>query len=355
MQGVSADGMFHMQQPGVVSMANVDQGVKKSRLGRGLSSLIGEPVKLVSPNSGGISVNTHATASAPSGASVDARGGLVMVGVGEIGPSRNQPRRVFDEAALLRLTASIQRSGMMQPVVLRAMPEDAGGVRYELVAGERRWRAAKMAGLTTVPAVVRDLSDEESAEWGLVENVQREDLNPIEKAWAFRMLVEKYYLSHGDIAQRVGLDRSSVANCIRLTDLEEPIRALIAAGTLREGHGKALLSAPPGESRIALANKAGAEHWTVRQTERAALELVVKLTDARVKESRAISDRIAAVRGLSPAMAARLDLEKQLSEHLGTKVAITTDRKGESGKLTIEFYGLDHFDGLVGKMGFRAR
>jgi ParB family chromosome partitioning protein len=267
-----------------------------------------------------------------------------MIPVREIQPNPHQPRQAFDPVALERLAESIKRSGMMQPVIVR--PATGGAGAYKLIAGERRWRAAKMAGLIEVPAVVRNLSDEECAEWALVENVQREDLNAMEKAWAFRALAERFGLTHAQIADRVGLDRSSVANLIRLNDLEEAIKQLIASGRLNAGHGKALLAAPAGAGRAQLAEQAADESWTVRRLERAAVALLAGMSD---------STRSSGTVGLSPARAARLDLEKQLSEHLGTKVTIVTDRGGQRGKMTIEFYGLDHFDGLVARMGFRAR
>lgn len=336
-------------------MSIADDSVKKvKRLGRGLSSLIGEPVpvdpKIVSNNSlASATVDVApATMGVPSGGA-EVGGGVVMVGVEEIGPNRHQPRRVFDQVALDRLADSIKRSGMMQPVILR--PGGSGGPRYELVAGERRWRAAKIAGLERVPALVRPLGDEEAAEWALVENVQREDLNPMERAWAFRALAEKFGLTQAQIAERVGLDRSSVANTMRLTELEEPIREMIAMGRLNAGHGKALLGAPAGPGRIRLAEQASDEGWSVRRLERAAVAMLADL-DKQIHAARVDDlNRMP----LSPARAARLDLERQLSEHLGTKVTITTGRSSERGKMTIEFYGLDHFDGLLAKMGFRAR
>jgi ParB family chromosome partitioning protein len=267
---------------------------------------------------------------------------------------------VFDEKALDRLAESIKRSGMMQPVVLRsARPAgggSGGGVKYELVAGERRWRAAKLAGLARVPALVRELSDEEAAEWGLVENVQREDLNPMERAWAFRALIEQFSLTHAQIAERVGVDRSTVANTVRLTELEPLIQEMVTEGTLKEGHGRALLALAGGAKRVEMAKKAAAEGWSVRQVERAVAAAALEAMHQGISSAKRMAEAAAELTaGLSPAKLARLDLERQLSEHLGTKVTITTDRGGEKGKLTLEFYGLDHFDGLLAKFGFRAR
>src|SRR5207248_2832206 len=164
-----------------------------------------------------------------------------LIAVTAIVPSRFQPRKVMDEGAIARLADSIKRSGLMQPVVVRP----AGG-GYELIAGERRWRAAKLAGLVQIPALVREVGDEQAAEWGLVENVQREDLNAMERAWALRDLSQKFGLQQSELADRVGLDRSTVANLIRLTELEPEIADLIAKGKLSAGHGKALLMVPAG-------------------------------------------------------------------------------------------------------------
>jgi ParB family transcriptional regulator, chromosome partitioning protein len=234
---------------------------------------------------------------------------------------------------------------MMQPVILRPR----GGSRYELVAGERRWRAATQAGLTQIPALVRELTDEQSAEWAIIENVQREDLNPMERAWAFQALAQRFGLTHQQIADRVGLDRSTVANTIRLTELEEPIRDMIASGRLSAGHGRALLAAPPGATRSEMAIQASDEGWSVRRLERAAA------TAAGLGEpTPPLQDGSSGGADLAK-MAARTSLEKQLGEHLGTKVTITTDRSGARGRMSIEFYGVDHFDGLMNKFGFKLR
>lgn len=312
------------------------QEAKPKRLGRGLSALLNDPVP--------VSVSEHkptVQSGSPSG------GGLVQIDIEKIRPSRFQPRRVFDPIALDRLSDSIKRSGMMQPIVLR--PGQAVG-EYELVAGERRWRAAGMAGLTAVPAVVRDLTDEDSAEWGLVENVQREDLNPIEKALAFKSLLERFGLTHGQIAERVGLDRSSVANTLRLLELEEVIRGMIESGRLTAGHGRALLGMPGGAERLKLAEQAADEGWSVRRMERAA----VTSAAAEAAPMQETGTKVAATGDVAK-LAARAELERQLGEFLGTKVTITTERQAKRGRMVIEFYGLEHFDGLLSKFGFQMR
>lgn len=312
---------------------------KPRKLGRGLSALIGSPVPVTPPQAPVSSPEVQATNT------VELPQGLVSISVDQIAPNRFQPRRVFDQVSLERLADSIRQSGMMQPVILR--PSGGG---YELVAGERRWRAATMAGLNSVPSLVRELSDEQAAEWAIIENVQREDLNPIERAWAFRGLTERFRLTHQQVAERVGLDRSTVANTIRLTELEEPIRDMIQSGRLSAGHGKALLLAPPGPERIKLAEQSCDESWSVRRLERAAAAIASPAGVEPVPAAKARDGE----RDLSR-IASRTSLEKQLGEHLGTKVTITTNRAGDRGRLSIEFYGLEHFDGMLAKLGFNMQ
>lgn len=308
---------------------------KPRRLGRGLSSLISEPVPIETEVSNHQVTQLHDSSEVKSdgGGPEPSNGlGLVQLAIDLIDPSPFQPRFPIQSVTLEGLAASVKQSGVMQPVIVRP---GAGG-RFELVAGERRWRAAEMAGLPRIPAVVRALSDEESAEWALVENLQREDLDPIERAVALRRLSEQFGLSHGELADRVGLERSTVANLVRLTELEEAVASLISTGQLGAGHGKALLGAPPGEKRIELAERAAQGEWSVRRLE----EAVRRLTSPEPEPER-------------PASAERQELEKRLSEHLGTKVAVRTDQSGTRGRVVIEFYGLDHFDGLMSRLGFR--
>ncbi len=246
----------------------------------------------------------------------------------------------MDPAAIERLAESIRHAGVMQPVVVRPR-----GEQYELVVGERRWRAARLAGLTSIPAVVRELSDVDAAEWALVENVQREDLNAIERAQALKNLAEKFQLSTQDLAARIALDRTTVINLIRLTDLEPEISDLIQRGELSGGHGKALLTMPGGERRISLAKDAAKMGWSVRRLEAEARDEAIA-SEAKQNPSQTTEPaaRLAVLR----------DLERQVSQQLGTKVTITADRKGKRGKIMIDYYGLDHFDGLLARMGVKA-
>lgn len=291
---------------------------KPKRLGRGLASLIQSPVP-VEP--------VPRETSSP----------LRSIAVDRIAPNRFQPRTAFDPAGISSLAESVRRSGVMQPIIVRPVGEG----RFEIVAGERRWRAAQEAGLAEIPALVRELADQDSAEWALVENVQRTDLNPIERGTAFKLLQERFGLSHAEIGERVGLERSSVANFIRLTELEPAIQASVIAEELSAGHARALLGVPAGETRLGLASEAVRSGWNVRQLEERC-RAVARAEPVAVGEERPERAADAALR----------DLEKRLSHYLGTKVALRTNPTGARGKIQIEFYGLDHFDGLMDQIGF---
>lgn len=272
-----------------------------------------------------------------------AENNVLHILLSDVIPNTFQPRKTFDQAALAGLADSIRSTGVLQPVVVRPAVGALG--KYELVAGERRWRAAGLAGLTTIPALVRDVSDEESSALALVENVQREDLNPVERARAFKRLCEAFAMSHADLAQRLGLDRSSVANMIRLNELEEAILDLISRNLLSGGHGKALLMAPAGLARVQLAKEAAERSYSVRRVEYEARRLAETARGAGAEPSR---DALPTSR-----QAVLADLEKRLSQALGTKVIIRTDRTGKRGQITAEFYGLEHFDDLLRRLGVR--
>ena len=310
----------------------------KPRLGRGISALIGDPVK-IQPEIPNKSQSTEPVVVSQDRSS-DNADRVIHVGVEEIRPGRHQPRSPIDESGLHDLAASIKTAGVMQPLIARRVGGDAsGGGELELIAGERRWRAARIAGLRTVPVIVRDVDDLTAAQWAIIENVQREDLNPIDRGSAFRNLVETFGLTQTQIAEAVGLDRSSVANLIRLTDLEPDIRAWIASGALSAGHGKALLAAPSGALRLKLAKQAIENSWTVREVERrASSELAARTPTKQPGAIKAVE---------------LTSIEKQLGEHLGTKVAITSNAKRTRGRVTINFYGIDHFEGLLARMGVR--
>lgn len=337
----------------------------RRRLGRGLSSLISSPVPVVPENA---NADDYATSrkrehqgsaegdlvperSAAGRGVVDERDrredtpgtALQMVSVDAIQPNRLQPRQQFDAAGLESLATSIRSAGVMQPIVLRPSADHIDGNQYELVAGERRWRAAKLAGLNRVPAVVRSIDDATAAEWALIENIQREDLNPIERAEAFRRLCDDFSLTHQEIADRVGLDRSSVTNLLRLLELDRETIDDVRAGHLTLGHGRALLALTNTTERRALARQTVRQGWSVRALER------------RIK-SRTASD---APEGggspnTSPVQIHLRHLADELGRHLGTRVRIEAGRKKGSGKLVIDFYSLDEFESLLDRLGYQA-
>jgi len=302
---------------------------RQKKLGRGLSSLIEDTNDIDSAL-----------------ASSDAASALREVSLDDIYPNTFQPRQRFDDRKLAELAASIRQAGVMQPVVVRAAAK--GG--YELVAGERRWRAARMAGLSTIPAIVRELDDSAAAELALIENLQRADLNAIERASAFRALIVKFELTQAQVAERVGLDRSSVSNLLRLLELPADLQRLVADGSLSSGHAKVLVSVEDDARRRRvsveddarrrrLAERIIAEQLSVRQAEAALREL----SKRREPEGG----------GAQSGQSANIeDLERRLGEHLRTRVRIVANAGATKGRLVISFYGVDHFDGLLKQMGF---
>ncbi len=224
----------------------------------------------------------------------------------------------------------------MQPIIVR--PTGSGQDGYEIVTGERRWRAAQIADLARIPAIVRDLNDRQLAEWALIENLQREDLNPIERAEAFSKLIDQFGLSHEEAGSRVGMDRSSISNHLRLLGLSEPVKQLIREGLLSMGQARALAGLSDVDQQRMLAERAVRQGMSVREVESAV---------RRFTKGGTISTK-ARQRSSSPYLA---DLEKQIAEQLGTKVHIRAGRKKGAGTLSIEFYSLDQFDALVGRLG----
>ncbi len=342
--------------------ANKRDAAPVRRLGKGLSGLMNlqAPVQVAPPIAPSSVVPDPAPASTPTATppSIPAApqpsakpdnhlSDVVSVPVAAIRVSPYQPRRTFDDKALEELARSIKASGVMQPILVRPVVPAAGEIQYELIAGERRWRAAQRAGLSGLPAIVRELSNSTAAEWALVENVQREDLNPMDRAFALRSLLTNFGLTHDELGERLGLDRSTITNLLRLAALEQEIADFIVAGKLSGGHGKALLGIQNSGKRVEIARLAAQFGWSVRKVEAVASE-IAQGTGPAVK-----SGGVAAT-DVSPRHAVLRDLERQIGAHLGTKVQIQTDPAGKRGRLIIEFYGLDHFDGVVTKLGFSA-
>jgi ParB family transcriptional regulator, chromosome partitioning protein len=244
--------------------------------------------------------------------------GLLQIDIDLIDPSPYQPRTRFRESALEELARSIRSSGIVQPLVVRRL---AG--RFQLIAGERRWRAAQRAALSRVPVVVRDVPEEMALEMTLVENLQREDLNPIEQAHAFQRLTDEFHLTQEQVADRTGKDRATIANALRLLKLEEPIRDLLEEGRVTAGHGRALLAIVDSKFRLALAKKIARGGMTVRQVERLA--------------ARSLKPHAAAV-SLAPADPNTAAAIEELQRAYGTRVLIRPKMLGRPGQLIFEYY-----------------
>lgn len=321
------------------------KNTKKKRLGMGLSGMLSGPVPVELkpvPKTGSANETVISPlGNLPDGAAAPGSVQLVQVDLDAITPGRHQPRQRMDEQGIAKLADSIKASGLIQPVLVRPVGPDGC---HELIAGERRWRAARQAGLSSIPCIVRDVDEQTAAELGIVENVQREDLDAIEKADAFQRLQAEFGLTHQEIADRVGWTRAAVTNQIRLCDLDAETRGLVQCGDLSGGHARVLLSVAEIEQRVAMAKQAIADGWSVREMERrvrAVAERGGSTTSTKSKET--------------PRRAHLDDLETQLSDYLGTRVRIAANRAGNKGKLQIEFYDLDQFDGLLQRFGFKLR
>lgn len=299
----------------------------RNALGRGLGALIRE--QEAAPQTIPTTASTGtATAVAPA---PSASGGPLQIDIDLIDPSPYQPRTRFAEAGIEELAQSIRASGIIQPLVVRKI-----GSRYQLIAGERRWRAAQRAQLLRVPVVLREVSDEQALELTLVENIQREDLNPIEQARAFDRLMEEFHLTQDEVASRTGKDRATVANSVRLLSLEEPLLEWIEEGKITAGHGRALLAVEDRKLRYDLAQKASRGKLTVRQLERMA---------TRRSRGRGIQTQV--VETHDPNRQAALD---ELQKHIGTRVTIHMPTKGHAGQLILEFYDEEQLNGLYERL-----
>ncbi len=276
--------------------------IKPKGLGRGLDALLGgeEPTK-------------------------DA---LLTLAVNRIRPGKYQPRTQMDQEALAELAASIKSQGLMQPVLVRPVDRD----RYELIAGERRWRAAQMAGLEYMPALVREVPDESALAMALIENIQRENLNAMEEAAGLQRLVQEFKMTHQQAADAVGRSRSAASNLLRLLNLAKPVQAMVMEGVLEMGHARALL-ALDGARQIEAANRASARGLSVRETEALAQQL---LKGGGVARRKKVDRDIAR-------------LEEETAEKIGTSVEIKPGKKG-SGKLVLHYSSFSHLDELLAKL-----
>lgn len=262
---------------------------------------------------------------------------LVDLPIDSIIPNQHQPRVHFDEESLAELAASIREIGVLQPVLVRPV----GDAAYELVAGERRWRAARRAGLAVIPSIVRNTDDLGLVERALVENLHRQDLTPLEEAAAYQQLIEDFELTHEQVASRVGKSRSAVTNTLRLMSLPPGIQHLLADGRLSAGHARALLGTPDRTLQEQLARQAAAENWSVRMLE----DVVRERNDISSTVTR-LPVRLADGAGLTPATRLRapglLELEELLAEHLQTRVSVTMGSK--RGKVVIDFADLEDLE-----------
>lgn len=252
----------------------------------------------------------------------------VKVKIGEIEPNREQPRKNFDEDGLIELADSIRQFGILQPILVKKKPD-----YYEIIAGERRWRAAKLAGLREVPVIIREFSEQEVVEISLIENIQRESLNPIEEAIAFKRLMEEFHLHQDEIAERVSKSRTAVTNSMRLLKLDERVQQMVIDEMISTGHARALLSIENGDEQYSLAMKIFDEKLSVRETEK----LVKEILNPKVKKKKETDSAQEAI---------YQSLEEKIKGIVGTKVSIRRGSK-QKGRIEIEYYSREELERLV--------
>ncbi len=287
---------------------------RRSGLGKGLESLI--------PTEGGVVVSPGH--------------GLQEISIGRVIANRYQPRAQFDEESLTSLTESVRTLGVLQPILVRQV-----GDQYELIAGERRWRAAKRAGLATIPAVIKDVEDVNSLEQALVENLHRQDLNPMEEAAAYQQLIEDFNMTQEQLSSRVGKSRSSVANLLRLFQLPPAVQKLVRDGRITLGHAKAILATPDRAFQEGLAKRVVAEELTVRDVEQAVREREELAADLDPAPDRPKPPRLR-----PPGL---MELESLLSDRLDTKVAVQMGAK--RGRVVIDFANLEDLERIYRVIG----
>ncbi|MCC8066239.1 MAG: ParB/RepB/Spo0J family partition protein [Lachnospiraceae bacterium] len=291
---------------------------KKSGLGKGLDSLISKNVNTEQLNRG---LAKEEAGSEP----------VIQVKISKVEPNREQPRKSFDEEGLAELADSIRQYGIIQPLIVQDK-----GKYYEIIAGERRWRAAKLADVKEVPVIVRDFSDQQSMEISLIENIQREDLNPIEEAQAYQRLLEEFHLKQEEVAQRVSRSRTAVTNSLRLLKLCDEVQQMVADGLLTGGHARCLIPVEDAGLQKRLADQIVEQNLSVRETEQLVKALREKNGQTGKKKSGS-DDKMDAIYA---------DLAGQMRQILGTKVSIR--RKNENvGKIEIDYYSPDELDRIL--------
>ena len=305
---------------------------KPRHLGRGLESLLG-------PITSRVSLNSQSVPLAPIGDKFlpdkELQASMRQIQLSRILVNPYQPRLTWDDKELADFAESIKINGVIQPIIVRP-----AGSEFELIAGERRFRAAKLADLKVIPALVRQATDEEMLELALAENIHRKNLNPIERAKAYHNFLNTFSLTQAEAAERLGEDRSVIANHLRLLDLPRQIQQMLIDGQLSMGHARSILGLPTDELRNKLANRALAGRLSVREVER----LVRRYTTASEPDNKQIRTKPAHI----------VDMENRLTAELGTKVCIETRRDGRRGKIIIEFYSLDEFDRMTERLGLSS-
>lgn len=295
--------------------------IKKKGLGKGLDSLIPD-------NKSMKSVTSEKTVESKE--DVAAKSGVQVMKINEVEPNRDQPRKNFDEDALLELSDSIKQFGVLQPLLVRKRKD-----YYEIIAGERRWRAAKLAGVKEVPVIEKEYTDQEILEIGLIENIQRENLNPIEEAIAYKRLLEEFNLKQDEVAERVSKSRTAVTNSMRLLKLSDKVQQMIIDDMISTGHARALLAIDDPELQYTLANKIFDEKLSVRETEKLVKEIK---NPKKTKEKKPVANSFI-----------YQDLEEKMKSVFGTKVSIASKGKGK-GKIEIEYYSDDELEHLFDMM-----
>lgn len=302
---------------------------KKSGLGRGLDALFPEKVSQEKPKTVRSSKPKTNTATVKTTLDQPAVKGETIVKISKVEPNREQPRKKFDEDALLELSESIKMYGVLQPLLVSDKKD-----YYEIVAGERRWRAAKMAGLKEVPVVIKEFSDQEIVEISLIENIQREDLNPVEEAMAYKRLIDEFNLKQDEIAERVSKSRTAVTNSLRLLKLDARVQQMMVDEMISAGHARALLAISDAEKQYSVAMRIFDEKLSVRETEK----LVKTILNPSKKRENAVSD--------SAEDAIYESLEEKMKNITGTRVFIHR-KKNNKGKIEIEYYSMDDLDRII--------
>lgn len=257
---------------------------------------------------------------------VEEKNSIDLIDINRIKPNSKQPRKNFDEGKISNLAKSIKDNGIIQPLVLKESGND-----YEIIAGERRWRAAKLAGIKSIPAVIMELTDQKVLEVSLIENIQREDLNPIEEALAFRRLIKEFSITQEEVSKVIGRSRTAITNTMRLLNLDKRVQQYLIEGVISEGHGRALLSLDNNDTQYEMAIRVIDNKLSVRETER----LVRDILNPKVKESANEEENIYIK-----------ELQSRISEHFGTKVSIKT-KKDNRGKIEIEYYSPEELDRIL--------